>query len=169
MTAKEQSLPNAKVGQITHLIETLDILGGQSDIEGLAIALKIAKGSIHNTLNATLLLNLTSTNESKVKLTQNGRDFSASDVSERRKIFKKALIEVEPFATLNRAFGRRQRIEKDTVIGLVKSKIEAARSWKESTMEEMFRVVVNWAKYAELFTYDKESNAICASRVGETG
>ncbi|NIQ05720.1 MAG: hypothetical protein GWO20_08340 [Candidatus Korarchaeota archaeon] len=161
--SKHESLPNAKVGQIIRLVETLDVLGGISDMEGLAIALEIKRSSLHNPLNAAELIGIVITNEN-VKLTEKGLEFLGSEKKSRKDIFYKLLIEIEPFTTLHRALEKKKNIEKATAINLVKSKVEAARSWKESTTEEMWGVIVNWAEYADLFKLDRKTNTLHISR-----
>ncbi|MEM3528227.1 MAG: AAA-associated domain-containing protein [Candidatus Bathyarchaeia archaeon] len=141
---EEISLQNAKVGQIIELISKLDILGGETDREGLAYALGINKNSLSHPLKAAEILGLVTIRERRVQLTARGKEFAQVNEDARKKIFEECLSSVEPFATILRASRNGTQLTFDEVRNLVKAKVVAARKWKASTGDEMMRVISNW-------------------------
>lgn len=160
MSNKNRSLPNAKTGQISNLLEKLELLGGRSDKEGLAVALDVKTHTIKNTLKAAEMLGCISIDENEIKLTEVGRRFVDSNENERKVIFREQMLKIEPFITISRALQKQKELESGLILRLVKAKIKAARKWKPSTEKEMLRMIINWGKYSQLFSFDTKSRKL---------
>ena len=159
---KELRLPNAKVGQIKNLLESLSVLGGSSDIDGLAYALGVKKISVYNPLKAAEILEFVSVDKNQIKITQIGNKFVASNDDDRKAVFREQTIEVEPFTTISKALKQTKEIEDEHVLRLAKAKIKAARKWKTSSEKEMLKVIINWGEYSGLFKHDISKRKICS-------
>jgi NitT/TauT family transport system ATP-binding protein len=162
MSAKEQSLPNAKARQINELLEKLDLLGGASDKEGLSFALNVKPHSVKNPLKAAEILGFVSISDKNVNLTEIGQKFLDGNPDERKATFREQMIKIEPFATISKALEK--EISREIVLRLVKSKIKAARKWKPSTDREMLNIIINWGTYSELFEFDPKSKKLLPKR-----
>lgn len=160
MTAKKYSLPNAKVGQIVELLEKLGLLGGASDREGLAFALNVKRRTVSNPLKASEILGFVSVSEKNVKLTELGQKFLDGNQDERKVIFRKQALKIEPFPTILKAFEKQSELPREVILRLVKAKIKAARKWKPSTDKEMSKMIINWGTYSELFQFDARSQKL---------
>lgn len=160
MTNAEKSLPNAKVGQITELLKKLELLGGNSDKEGLSYALNVKVNTLYNPMKASELLGFISINKNDVKLTKIGQKFLTISSEDQKRIFKEQTLKIEPFITISKALEKQDVIEPEFVLRLVKAKIKAARKWKPSTEREMLRMIVNWGTYSEIFKHDSKSGKI---------
>jgi len=158
---KEPSgLPNAKVGQIVELIGNLSILGGSADKEGLAYALGITTNSLSNPLNAAELLGFVAVDGINITLTETGKKFEEGSEDNRRTIFGKQVSQVEPFGTIFRALQKEKETDVNSLLRLVKAKIESARKWKESTSKEMIKMIMNWGEFGKLFRYDNKTGRV---------
>lgn len=158
MTDKQQSLPNAKVGQIIELLGKLELLGGASDKEGLAFALDIKLHTVENPIKAAEMLKFVSVSENEVSLTEVGQKFLGGNPDERKVTFREQMTKIEPFTTISKALEK--EISREVILRLVKAKIKAARRWKPSTDKEMLRMILNWGTYSELFELDPKSKKL---------
>jgi NitT/TauT family transport system ATP-binding protein len=157
---ESHGLPNAKIGQIVDLVEKMSVLGEASDREGLAYALGIETKSLSNPLRACELLGLLTLDGDNITLSQVGKEFEHSDEEQRKKLFGIQLSKSEPFSTIVRALKKETEMESSSVLKLVKAKIVPARKWKESTDKEMMRMIVNWAEYGKILSYDSKSRKV---------
>jgi NitT/TauT family transport system ATP-binding protein len=89
-----------------------------------------------------------------IKLTHMGKRFADADTNERKEIFSRALQTYVPLAThirrvlderTNHMAPRRRFID------------ELEDHMAEDAAEETLRAVISWGRFAELFSYDKES------------
>jgi NitT/TauT family transport system ATP-binding protein len=89
-----------------------------------------------------------------LKLTHMGKRFADAELSERKEIFQRALLGHVPLAAhirrvlderANHTAPRRRFVE------------ELEDHMTEDAAEETLRAVVSWARFAELFSYDDES------------
>ena len=151
-------MPNAKTRQIIELLEKLDLLGGTSDKEGLAITLNVKPRSVENPLKAAEILGFVSVSENDVNLTEVGQKFLDGNPDERKATFRQQMIKIEPFTTISKALEK--EISREVVLRLVKAKIEATRKWKPSTDREMLRMIINWGTYSKLFEFDPKSQKL---------
>jgi len=153
-------LPNAKVGQIIELVQKLSVLGGSADKDGLAYALGITANSLANPLKASELLAFVTVDADRITLTQVGKKLEESNEEDKKGIFGKQLSQIEPFSTIARALQREKEIDVDSLLRLVKAKVESARKWKESTSKEMLRMILNWGEFGKLFAYESKTSKV---------
>jgi len=157
---ESHGLPNAKIGQIVDLVEKMSVLGGSSDREGLAYALGIETQSLSNPLRACELLGFVNLDGDSITLSQVGKEFEQSDEERRKELFGAQLSKIEPFSTIVRALKKTSEMEDSSMLKLVKAKLVAARKWKESTDREMMRMIVNWAEYGKILSYDSKGRKV---------
>ena len=143
------TIPNAKVGQIANLVDALVILGNTCDKDGIAHSMGISPKSIPSSLRAAEVLGFISIDGCNVEITDLGIKFNQADDDGKSKIFGEQLKNLEPFATIVRAI-ERGPLTKETIINLVKAKMPKARSWKNSSEEEMFRTIRGWCEFGKM-------------------
>ena len=157
MTETIETIPNTKIGQIIKMIESLHVLGGESDRSGIAFAMGVKEGSAYAPISGGVTLGLVETVDKTVKVTKLGLEFLDSDDEQRRKLLGQFLSEHEPFSTILRALNQGP-LSKEEFMRYLKAKMPAARTWKESTEKEMLKVVSNWCEYGNLIKYDSEAS-----------
>ncbi|MEM3637594.1 MAG: AAA-associated domain-containing protein [Conexivisphaerales archaeon] len=160
MEERQRGLSYAKVGQIIELVEKMSVLGGAADKEGLAYALGVTIHSLANPFKAAELLNFVTVLEDHIALTKEGRQSAQGNNAQRKQIFGKQISDLEPFSTILRALGKEPEMTGPSLLKLVKTKVPAARKWKQGTDREMLRTIINWAEFGNLLGRDKESGSV---------
>lgn len=154
--AQFDTIPNAKMGQIISLVETLQILGGKCDKAGIAFALDIKEANVYAPIRAADILNLVITEDQMVIISDLGEKFVSGQESDRKDIICKQLKIIEPFATIVRALDNRPLSEVE-VINFIRAKLPSARNWKDSTLTEMFRTIRGWCEFGNILNYDSDT------------
>jgi NitT/TauT family transport system ATP-binding protein len=89
-----------------------------------------------------------------IKLTHMGKRFADSDLNERKEIFSRALMSQVPLA----AHIRRVLDERASHTAPKRRFIDELEDhMTEDAADETLRAVVSWARFAELFSYDDET------------
>ncbi|MDE2134385.1 MAG: nitrate/sulfonate/bicarbonate ABC transporter ATP-binding protein [Alphaproteobacteria bacterium] len=127
---------------------------GKADLPDIASDLQLEIDELFPVAEALQLLRLGDVEGGDIKLTHMGKRFADADNNERKEIFSRALMSYVPLAghirrvldeRTNHAAPRRRFID------------ELEDHMTEEASQETLRAVVSWARFAELFSYDKES------------
>jgi len=140
---------------IAGLIETVAAppYGGKADLPDIASDLQLEIDELFPVTEALQLLRLGDVEGGDIKLTHMGKRFADADTNERKEIFSRALISYVPLAAhirrvlderANHTAPRRRFID------------ELEDHMAEDAAQETLRAVISWARFAELFSYDKE-------------
>ncbi len=125
---------------------------GKADLPDIASDLQLEIDELFPVAEALQLLRLGDVEGGDIKLTHMGKRFADADNNERKEIFSRALMSYVPLAghirrvldeRTNHAAPRRRFID------------ELEDHMTEEASQETLRAVISWARFAELFSYDK--------------
>jgi NitT/TauT family transport system ATP-binding protein len=150
-------LPHARVGGISGLLEIINDRGGREDLPKLAESLRLEVDDLLPAIDAAALLGFAVVAHGDVTITDAGREFATADVGRSHEIFKAQLLENVPFmATVMGAMREKKdgRISKDFLLDILDE------HFSESEAERQFQSLVDWGRYAQLFEYDADEEAL---------
>jgi NitT/TauT family transport system ATP-binding protein len=141
---------------IAGLIEALaaEPYNGRADLPDIASDVQLEIDELFPVAEAMQLLRLAELGGGDLTLTPEGKRFADADTNERKAIFSRALLAYVPLAAHIRhvlderaghAAPRRRFIE------------ELEDHMTEAAAGQTLRAVISWGRFAELFSYDKES------------
>ena len=146
-------LPRASVNQMSGFVETLagPPYHGRSRLGEIARILGLQVDDLFPVAEALHLLEFAELREGAVRLTTAGRLFGHGGTEERKRLFKEHLIEFVPLAAhIRRVLDERGEHRAPRV--RFESELEDHLTRRD--VERTLRVVIGWARYAELFAYD---------------
>ena len=127
---------------------------GKADLPDIASDLQLEIDELFPIAEALQMLRLSDLEGGDLKLTHMGKLFADSDTNVRKEIFQRALIANVPFAAhvrhvlderSNHTAPRRRFID------------ELEDKMTEDAADETLRAITSWGRFAELFSYDAES------------
>ncbi|MGC9953244.1 MAG: nitrate/sulfonate/bicarbonate ABC transporter ATP-binding protein [Rhizomicrobium sp.] len=141
---------------VAGLIETVAAApyNGKADLPDIASDLQLEIDELFPVTEALQLLRLGDVEGGDIKLTHMGKRFADAETNERKEIFSRALMSYVPLAAhirrvlderANHTAPRRRFID------------ELEDHMTEEAAQETLRAVISWSRFAELFSYDKES------------
>jgi NitT/TauT family transport system ATP-binding protein len=140
---------------ISGLIEALaaEPYNGKADLPDIASDVQLEVDELFPVAEALQLLRLGELGGGDLTLTAEGKRFADSDTNERKAIFSRALTAYVPLA----AHIRRVLDEREHHTAPRRRFIEELEDhMTEEAAGETLRAVISWARFAELFSYDKE-------------
>jgi NitT/TauT family transport system ATP-binding protein len=149
-------LTHVSSSTIAGLIETVAAspYDGMADLPDIAGDLQLEIDELFPVAEALQLLRLGDLEGGDIKLTPMGMRFADADTNERKEIFSRALISYVPLA----AHIRRVLDERSHHTAPRRRFIEELEDrMTEDAAEETLRAVTSWGRFAELFSYDGES------------
>jgi hypothetical protein len=146
--------PNVKVEEITEVVNRMVLLGGASDKKALAYAIGMEPKKLTNPLRAAELFDFVTMEGDRIKLTEVGHEFDRRGHEERRALFGKELLRIEPFDTIASALEKRNEMDGPSVLKLVRAKLVEARKWNGKLGNEMLKLMIDWGAYGKLLTFD---------------
>jgi len=149
-------LTHVSSSTIAGLIETVAAppYNGTADLPDIAGDLQLEIDELFPVAEALQLLRLGDLEGGDLKLTHMGKRFADADTNERKEIFSRALISYVPLA----AHIRRVLDERASHTAPRRRFIDELEDhMTEEASEETLRAVISWARFAELFSYDGES------------
>jgi NitT/TauT family transport system ATP-binding protein len=138
------------------LIEALNAppYHGKADLPDIASDLQLEVDELFPMTEALQMLRLGDMEGGDVRLTPLGRHFAESENQTRKEIFQRALIANVPFA----AHIRKVLDERASHTAPRRRFIdELEDKFTDDAADETLRAVTSWGRYAELFSYDAES------------
>ena len=148
-------IPNARIGSIVGLLETLNDHGGKEDVYKLSQSLHFELDDLIPITEASELLGFVKIESGDIEFTELGREVIDGDENCKKRIFRQQMIVNVPLA--NRIVQQLEKSE-DHRIGreMILEYLEYSFSPEES--EKQLNTVVDWARYAELFDYDPDAD-----------
>jgi NitT/TauT family transport system ATP-binding protein len=159
-----QPLPAISVYAIEGLIERL----AAAPLDGVAELSKIADPSrphidnVFAAAEALHILEFAELGERELRLTTAGRVFVKSEPDERKRLFKEHLMGFVPLAAHIRQILNERELHRAPRVRF-ESELEDHLSAQDA--ETTLRTVINWGRYAELFTYDDKSRTFTLPQV----
>lgn len=153
---KYQSLPQVRISSIAGLLELLEDRQ-EKDLYRLGQELQLEVDDILPIVEAAKLMELVQIPEGDIYLTTLGHQFIEGRTDERKEIVQKQLLKqirlVQQIYRLLQA-KRNQRITEELILDI----LQAHFSPQEA--ERQLKTAIDWARYAELYSYDEPSGEL---------
>jgi NitT/TauT family transport system ATP-binding protein len=145
-------------------LEILDDQNGSIDM--FELAQKIGKdfGSTISVAKAAELLDFVDTPKHNVIFTDIGKKFLASDVNERKVLFKRQLLSLRLYDVISGMLQKSAKLNLDEEIILE----QLAIVFPNEDVEKLFDTMVGWARYGELFGYNADDKVLYLDTGQET-
>jgi NitT/TauT family transport system ATP-binding protein len=148
-------LPNARVGSIVGLLETLNEQGTKVDIYKLSESLGFKLNDLMPITEAAELLGFVKIESGDIELSDLGHRVVDGDENDKKEIFRQQML-------ANVLLARRIRSElentEDFQVGREVILEFLGSSFTPDESERQVLAIVDWARYAELFDYNPETD-----------
>ncbi len=151
-----QPLPHAPIDAITGLLELVHGRGGKEDLRQLAEDLLMEVDDLLPITDAAVMLGFAEVEGGDFKLTDLGRAFAEADVLRRKEIFRDRIMLLPQ---IRRILSLLDAQEDKTVSEEVFLEM-LEKDFSASEARAQLETAIDWARYAELFTYDKDSGEL---------
>jgi NitT/TauT family transport system ATP-binding protein len=151
-----EAIPHVGSGEIIGLLEYLDARGGQEDVFRIAQDTDREFGKLIAVVNAAELLDLVDTPRRLVILSPEGSQLVKASPDGRKALWREHVRRLHLFQQVEAALERQEehRVDRDFVLELI------AVNMPNEDFEGMFETFVNWARFADLFSYDEETGKV---------
>jgi len=158
-------LPNARVGSIVGLLETLNEQEARIDIYKLSESLRFELNALMPITEAAELLGFVKIESGDIELADLGRKVVDGDENAKKAIFRQQML-------ANVLLARRIRAElekaEDSRVGREVILEFLGSSFAPDESERQVLAIVDWARYAELFDYDPDTDQFFLPETSET-
>lgn len=152
-----QPLPHARPGGISGLLELLADRGGEEDMYHVAEDLRLEVDDLLPIIDAARLLGFAETREGDILITQHGKEFAEGDIPARKGLFREALLTHCNFLqTIDSALHQKS----DHAMPLEFFRDILDEHFAEHDVQLQLDTALNWGRYAEIFTYDPETDTL---------
>ena len=148
-------LPNARVGSIVGLLETLNEQGTKIDIYKLSESLGFKLNDLMPITEAAELLGFVKIESGDIELADLGRKVVDGDENAKKSIFRQQML---ANVLLTRRIQSELANSPDARIGREVILEFLGSSFTPDESERQVLAIVDWARYAELFDYDPETD-----------
>lgn len=148
-------LPNARVGSIVGLLETLNEQEARIDIYKLSESLRFELNALMPITEAAELLGFVKIESGDIELADLGRKVVDGDENAKKAIFRQQML---ANVLLTRRIQSELANSPDARIGREVILEFLGSSFTPDESERQVLAIVDWARYAELFDYDPETD-----------
>ncbi len=160
---RRQMLPHTRPGSMAGLLELLIDHGGEEDLYHVAEQLLLEVDDLLPIVEGATLLGFASAHEGDVKATPAGKAFAEADISTRKIIFRGAILaHVQLIQKMKSALDSRS----DHVMPLEFFHDILDEHFTETDVEKQLETALNWGRYAEIFSYDPQSDTLRLNGAG---
>ena len=148
-----QVLPHVSIGDVTGLLELVQARGGREDLYQLGRYLHLDLDDLLPVVEAADVLELADTEEGDLVLTEAGKHFAEAGVLEEKQIFREqALAHVSLLRQIVQALEQApgHSLPEEYFLSLLE------KHFSEQEAQEQLETVINWGRYAELFTFNED-------------
>jgi NitT/TauT family transport system ATP-binding protein len=151
-----RALPYAQINQVSGLVEEVFNEGKKVDVYQIAPRIDLQLDELLPIVEALELLGLATLDAGDLTLTPLGVEFAEADIQHRKEIFAEQIRRipvVQWMETMLKASANHE-LNKEvfvTAMALDYNPVEAPRQ---------FETAVNWARYAEIFSFDEDSDKV---------
>jgi len=150
-------LPHTRPGGIAGLLELLVDRGGEEDMYHVSDDLLLEVDDLLPIIEAAVLLGFAETREGDIKMTSQGREFAEADIQRRKELFRQALLSHPTFLqTIDCALHQKS----DHTMPLEFFRDLLDEHFSEQDVKLQIETALNWGRYAEIFTYDPETDTL---------
>jgi len=157
-----QSLPALGVNRLVGFIEELAAppYQGQAELATIAHLPSVAVGDVLSVAEVLHILEFAELKEGSIKLTAAGRVFAQCEIEERKRLFREHLLCYVPFAAhIHRVLEERAGHSAPRM----RFKSELEDHLPPDDAESTLQTIIRWGRFAELFSYDDESQEFSAN------
>jgi NitT/TauT family transport system ATP-binding protein len=149
-----QTLPDVSIDDLTGFVQYLSGIGGRGNLHELARDLQMRTDDLLAIVEATDLLGFADMQERQVCLTRVGQEFAEVDLDEEKAIFRRAALE---HVSLLRHILRELEDHPARTTDAADIIDDLEQSFSTEEARRQFETVVDWGRYAELFSYDDQA------------
>lgn len=156
-------LPDVEPSELSGLIETMTSFEERIDLPELADELMMNIDDLFPILETLEILGFAKVSAGDIQLSDLGKKFSEADLQERKQLFAQGLLEKVPLARyIRRVLDDKtgHRVSEERFL----SKLEDYLSDKEA--DRVLRTMIDWGRYAELFSYDFNTGILSLENPG---
>ncbi len=150
-------LPHARPGGVAGLLELLKDRGGKEDIYHIADDLKMEVDDLLPFLEAAALLGFAKSAAGDVEITAEGEAFADADISARKLLFRKALLD---HVMLLQQMNSMLSCKSDHKVPVEFFRDVLDEHFSEPEVERQIETALDWGRYAEMFNYDSETDTL---------
>lgn len=152
-------LPEVDISELTGFLEVAPEHenDGKINLPTLAESLHLDVNNLFPITEVLDMLRFVKIIDGELKLTERGKEFVEADILERKQIFAEHLLKYLPIANKIKAT-LDQNVEHKVLQELFLEELQINFSTEES--EKILRTVINWGRYAEIFSYDFDSGEL---------
>ncbi len=153
---KPIQIPDAHVGVMSGLLELIDDNGGKMDIYQLGGDLMMEIDDLLPNIEGISMLNFAEVKEGDIFITELGKEFVELDKDESKELFKKQLEGISTFRLIMNVLNnkRNHTMKEEFFKELFK------QHFSHHEIEGMMDIIIDWGRYAELFSYDHDSEEL---------
>jgi NitT/TauT family transport system ATP-binding protein len=152
-----QELPHATAGGMAGLLEFLIDRGGQEDLYHLAEELLMEVDDLFPIVNEAVMLAFANSRQGDVQITPAGMEFAEADIAKRKRLFREAtLSHVTLIQQIRNALERKS--DHAVPLDFFRNVLEKHLSQEE--VQRQLDTALNWGRYAEIFTYDSQTDRL---------
>ena len=155
-------LPHARPGGIAGLLELLNDYGGKDDLFRVADELSLEVDDLLPIIESAALLDFARTEKGDVEITGKGRDFVDADIQTRKALFREAVLAHVP---LLQQIRRSLASKSDGAMPLEFFRDILDEHFSEDETQRQLETALNWGRYAEIISYDSESDKLFLHRL----
>jgi NitT/TauT family transport system ATP-binding protein len=158
-------LPDARIGSIVGLLETLNEQGARIGMSKLSESLRFELNDLMPITESAELLGFVKIENGDIELSALGRKVIDGDENAKKAIFGQQMLANVVLAKRIRADLQNtddHRVGREVILEFLGS------SFPPDESERQLRTVVDWARYAELFDYDPDSDQFFLPEIAET-
>jgi len=159
-------LPSVQIAQLLGVLDEINhpTHRGLANLPALADALELGTDDLLPLLEALQLLDFAQITGGDIRLSPHGQAFLDADIQRRKVIFGEHLLKRVPLAGhICRVIDERpsQRAPESRFLRELEDYLS------EDEAERVLQVIIDWGRYAELFTYDYDAGVFSAENPGE--
>ena len=152
-----QTLPHATAGGMGGLLEFLNDRAGQEDLYHLAEELLLEVDDLFPIVEEAVMLGFAQSVQGDVHLTAAGKEFAEADIATRKTLFRAAALKnVTLLQQIRAALGKKS----DRAVPLEFFRDVLDEHFTADEAHRQLETALNWGRYAELFSYDSETDRV---------
>jgi NitT/TauT family transport system ATP-binding protein len=160
-----QVLPHATAGGMAGLLEFLNERGGKEDLYHLAEELLMEVDDLFPIVDAAVMLDLAYSTQGDVRLTPAGKQFAEADIATRKRLFREALLS---HVTLIQQIRNALEGKSNRAVPLEFFRDVLDEHLSQEDVQRQIDTALNWGRYAEIFTYNSESDELLLDQASGT-
>jgi len=160
-----QVLPHATAGGMAGLLEFLNDRGGREDLYHLAEELLMEVDDLFPIVDEAVMLGFADSTQGDVRITAAGKKFAEADIATRKQLFREAVLyHVTLIQQIRNALERKS----DRAVPLEFFRDVLDEHLSQQDVQRQIDTALNWGRYAEIFTYDSETDRLLLNEASGT-